>query len=598
MKKITFLFLALFMSFAGFSQGADCANPIVIGSLPYNTSDDTANYGDDYENGSSDCSAYYMSGDDVFYTYTPAADIVVDITMSGISATYSGIHVLDACVDATPNCVAFGGNSGTGDRVLDDVSLMGGVTYYIAISTWATPQSVAYTLDIVESLCVSPTATGTAVDDCANNQFSVDVDLTDLGDATTVSISNDGGVAATTGINATGMYTVGPFTAGTPVNITVEHDVYTQCNTDVGLFSDGCPPSNDDFANAIPIACDDNILGSTSAASLDEDDAPDGFGADLDAPNVWYSYSGPAGDITLDLCPSGYDTSVLIYTGTSGNLTLVGGNDDNNAACGQCCQSNVTFAADGTTTYYITVEGYNVGSTGDFDMTVSCVATTPPPANDDCAAAQMLTLTVPASGTTEGATPNAAEEQPTCDLFGSIADVWYTVDLTGGPNDLTINTTITGTSDQANVAVYSACGGLAADSLGCVDGNGGESLTVNGLADGTYYVRVWSDGNAARNSQRTEGTFDIVADATLSTTDFDNGLAFTYYPNPVNNNLSLNAQKDIQNVSVYNMLGQEVIRTAPDANNAEVNMSSLQSGAYFVKVTIENVTETVRIIKN
>ncbi|QRM90901.1 T9SS type A sorting domain-containing protein [Lacinutrix sp. WUR7] len=75
-------------------------------------------------------------------------------------------------------------------------------------------------------------------------------------------------------------------------------------------------------------------------------------------------------------------------------------------------------------------------------------------------------------------------------------------------------------------------------------------------------------------------------------------ISFSYYPNPVNNTLALKAQKDIENVSVYNMLGQEVLRTAPNAVNTEVNMSALQSGAYFVKVTIGSATETVRIMKN
>ncbi len=72
---------------------------------------------------------------------------------------------------------------------------------------------------------------------------------------------------------------------------------------------------------------------------------------------------------------------------------------------------------------------------------------------------------------------------------------------------------------------------------------------------------------------------------------------FTYFPNPVKNTLSLSAQNAIQNVSVYNMLGQEVLRTAPNTVTSEVNMSGLQAGAYFVKVTINDTTETVRIIK-
>ena len=73
--------------------------------------------------------------------------------------------------------------------------------------------------------------------------------------------------------------------------------------------------------------------------------------------------------------------------------------------------------------------------------------------------------------------------------------------------------------------------------------------------------------------------------------------AFTYFPNPVKNTLQLNAQSNIQNVSIFNMLGQEVLRTAPNNVNSTVDMSALQTGAYFVKVTINDRTETVRVIK-
>lgn len=359
------------------------------------------------------------------------------------------------------------------------------------------------------------------------------------------------------------------------------------------------PPANDDFANAAPVACDGNYTGSTENATLDEDDAPDSSSpnVDLDAPNVWYSYtgSGTPEDITLNLCPSGYDSSVLVYTGTSGNLTLVAANDDGgeaNCGAGSGSRSFLTFQSDGTTTYYITIEGWNVGNTGAYDMTVTCVAQAPAPPNDLCANAEMLTLTVPTSGTTVGATGELGDDNPTCESgFATIVDVWYSVEITGGTSDLNINTTITGTSDQANVAVYSDC--TLATQLGCSDANGGENLTVPGLAAGTYIIRVWGDGVAAR----TEGTFDIVADATLSTESFDNEAAFTYYPNPVKNTLTLNAQNNIENVTMFNMLGQEVLRATPNTINSDVDMSGLANGAYFVKVTIAGTTQTIRVIK-
>ncbi|WP_046756832.1 leucine-rich repeat domain-containing protein, partial [Kordia jejudonensis] len=137
-------------------------------------------------------------------------------------------------------------------------------------------------------------------------------------------------------------------------------------------------PVNDNFANAISVTCGNNYTATTITATIDEDNAPDATtpqAVDLDAPNIWYSYtgSGTPETVTLDLCASGYDTSYLVYTGTSGNLTLVAANDFNDAVCGPGFRSYGTFESDGTTTYYITITGYNSTDTGTVDMNVSCV---------------------------------------------------------------------------------------------------------------------------------------------------------------------------------------------------------------------------------
>jgi hypothetical protein len=140
-------------------------------------------------------------------------------------------------------------------------------------------------------------------------------------------------------------------------------------------------PSNDNFANAIPVSCGGNYTSSTAQATIDEDDAPDSVSpqVDLDAPNIWYSYTGSGIPeiVTVDLCASGYDTSYLVYTGTSGNLTLVAANDDNEDQCGPGYRSYGTFESDGTTTYYITVTGYDSSSVGDVDLTITCEAPVP-----------------------------------------------------------------------------------------------------------------------------------------------------------------------------------------------------------------------------
>lgn len=139
------------ISFIPPPAGSTCTNSIVISSLPFTTNDNTANYGNDYANGSSPCSSFYMNGDDVVYTFTPSANVVADILLSNLGSTWSGIHILDGCPGTSPNCVAFMGDSATTDRDLQDVNLVAGTTYYIVISTWATPQSTTYTLTITDS---------------------------------------------------------------------------------------------------------------------------------------------------------------------------------------------------------------------------------------------------------------------------------------------------------------------------------------------------------------------------------------------------------------------------------------------------------------
>ncbi|WP_411894828.1 FG-GAP-like repeat-containing protein [Winogradskyella sp. A2] len=113
------------------------------------------------------------------------------------------------------------------------------------------------------------------------------------------------------------------------------------------------------------------------------------------------------------------------------------------------------------------------------------------------------------------------------------------------------------------------------------------------------YVKVkWLSGNEdILYNISANQTLNIVEGSSLSTDEFDNSVAFTYYPNPVKNTLTLNAQNNIENVRMYNMLGQEVMNAQPQAVDSDIDVSSLQTGTYFVQVTIANITKTIRIIK-
>ena len=89
-----------------------------------------------------------------------------------------------------------------------------------------------------------------------------------------------------------------------------------------------------------------------------------------------------------------------------------------------------------------------------------------------------------------------------------------------------------------------------------------------------------------------------ITTTSLGLEDVNTSSNFTYFPNPVNNVLSIKAQASIDSITVYNMLGQTVVRSTPNTTTTAVDMSGLQTGAYFVQVAINNSIETVRVIKN
>ncbi len=84
--------------------------------------------------------------------------------------------------------------------------------------------------------------------------------------------------------------------------------------------------------------------------------------------------------------------------------------------------------------------------------------------------------------------------------------------------------------------------------------------------------------------------------ATLGTANFETSNV-KIYPNPVTSALTIQANSAIDTVSVYNLLGQEVISNSPNSNNTTVDFSNLQKGTYLVKTTSEGKTDTSKVLK-
>ena len=85
--------------------------------------------------------------------------------------------------------------------------------------------------------------------------------------------------------------------------------------------------------------------------------------------------------------------------------------------------------------------------------------------------------------------------------------------------------------------------------------------------------------------------------APLSLNTFDT-TKIKMYPNPTSSVFTIEANEIIENVTLFNVLGQEVLTKNPNSNSVTLDTASLQTGVYVVKTMIGGVSSTSRIVKN
>jgi hypothetical protein len=69
------------------------------------------------------------------------------------------------------------------------------------------------------------------------------------------------------------------------------------------------------------------------------------------------------------------------------------------------------------------------------------------------------------------------------------------------------------------------------------------------------------------------------------------------YPNPAYNKIYVEANSEIENVTVFDLLGRSVLETAPLALKTELNLGNLKSGTYIIVISSEGKKSVKRILK-
>jgi uncharacterized delta-60 repeat protein len=122
-------------------------------------------------------------------------------------------------------------------------------------------------------------------------------------------------------------------------------------------------------------------------------------------------------------------------------------------------------------------------------------------------------------------------------------------------------------------------------------------LQINPLAPTTALVNgaTYYAGNTTAQGCVSD-IFPVTVSILLATDSFDSS-NFGLYPNPTSGLITVKYSNEIDTVSIINVLGQQVLAKNIHANEGQIDLSQLNAGTYFVKVTAGDATKTLKVIK-
>ncbi|MDR2009064.1 MAG: C10 family peptidase [Bacteroidales bacterium] len=133
------------------------------------------------------------------------------------------------------------------------------------------------------------------------------------------------------------------------------------------------------------------------------------------------------------------------------------------------------------------------------------------------------------------------------------------------------------------------------ETIGIPEGQSIKNSTLNTTGKNLYFSFVTTDSRNTANGW--EITYAVVVKGNAPTGVDDNTLShLTIYPNPATNNLTINGLEGKATAQVYDIYGK-LLMNINNLQDGSVDVSSLASGIYFVKVENKNNTRTMRFIK-
>ncbi len=123
-----------------------------------------------------------------------------------------------------------------------------------------------------------------------------------------------------------------------------------------------------------------------------------------------------------------------------------------------------------------------------------------------------------------------------------------------------------------------------------------DNVEYTPTSDGDFYLAIHATSAAANSGILL--VFNVSVDEVLSVSEFESN-TFTHSYNKATKELKMNSSNlPLENIEIYNILGQNVNTKGLSKVSETVNIASLNDGVYIAKVSIGGNSKTFKFVKN
>src|SRR5690606_11521264 len=145
-----------------------------------------------------------------------------------------------------------------------------------------------------------------------------------------------------------------------------------------------------------------------------------------------------------------------------------------------------------------------------------------------------------------------------------------------------ISWTENGTATEWEIE-YGLTGFTQGSGIVVTDNDGILGETLSGLTDNTDYDVYVRAICSTTNMSAWVGPVSFTTDTTVNVNDNDFS-GFAYYPNPMTDVINITSQNEKYELTVYNVIGQQLLTHKMKAHTATLDVSHFASGQYIMQV--------------